>query len=328
MAQFDLDLDELQAYRPPRDEPQDFDAFWSATLDESRQVRRPSKFVAVDTRLRTIQGADVTFSGYAGQPIRGWLLWPAGADGPLPTIVQYLGYGGGRGIPADWLFWASAGFAHFVMDTRGQGAAWLRGDTSDVEPTGTGPQFPGVMTRGILDPATYYYRRLMSDAVLALEAVREHPVVDADRMIVAGVSQGGGLTLVAAALGPRVESKLFAALVDVPFLSHFRRALEVADEAPYAELRGFLRTHRTDAEQVFRTLGYFDVRHFAARASIPALFSVGLEDEITPPSTVYAAFNEYAGPKDIRVWPFSGHEAPEIQQQIEQLDFLVTLGVP
>ena len=33
---------------------------------------------------------------------------------------------------------------------------------------------------------------------------------------------------------------------------------------------------------------------------VPALFSVGLEDEITPPSTVFAAYNEYTGPKDIR----------------------------
>jgi cephalosporin-C deacetylase len=55
-----------------------------------------------------------------------------------------------------------------VVDTRGQGGTWRRGDTSDIEPSGTGPQYPGVMTRGILDPATYYYRRLIADGVLAL----------------------------------------------------------------------------------------------------------------------------------------------------------------
>ena len=37
--------------------------------------------------------------------------------------------------------------------------------------------------------------------------------------------------------------------------------------------------------------------------------SVGLRDDITPPSTVFAAYNHYAGPKEIRVLPYSGHDA-------------------
>ena len=77
----------------------------------------------------TIAASDVTFSGFDGQPIKAWLLHPAGATGPLPTIVEYIGYGGGRGEPVDWLVWASAGYAHLVMDTRGQGGAWRSGDT-------------------------------------------------------------------------------------------------------------------------------------------------------------------------------------------------------
>lgn len=317
MARFDLPLDELLAYRPPRDEPADFDAFWSDTLAESRAVRTPAVATDVDSRLETIRAADVTFSGFAGQPIKAWLLWPAGRTGPLPTVVEYIGYGGGRGRPVDWLVYASAGYAHLVMDTRGQGGNWRSGDTSDIEPTGTGPQFPGVMTRGILDPATYYYRRLMTDAALAVEAARDLPIVDGSRILVAGASQGGGLALSTAALAPGVS----AAIVDVPFLSHYRRAVEVTDEHPYGEIRGFLRSHRRDEDQVFRTLAYFDGRAFAARATIPAMFSVGLEDEITPPSTVFAAYNEYAGPKEIRVWPYSGHEASEADQILERLEF-------
>lgn len=33
-----------------------------------------------------------------------------------------------------------------------------------------------------------------------------------------------------------------------------------------------------------------------------------LMDQTTPPSTVFAAFNAYAGEKDIQVWPYNGHE--------------------
>ncbi len=321
MALVDLPLDELRVYRPPLDEPADFDAFWSATLAESRAKRSPAVVDEVDSHLETIQAFDVTFTGFDGQPIKAWLLHPAGRSGPLPTIVEYIGYGGGRGRPVDWLVWASAGYAHLVMDTRGQGASWRSGDTSDIEATGTGPQVPGVMTRGILDPATYYYRRLMTDAVLAVDAARELPIVDGSRIAVCGASQGGGLALAAAALAPGVVG----AIVDVPFLCHYRRALEVSDVLPYVEIRDFLRSHRLEEAQVFRTLGYFDGRSFAARATVPALFSVGLEDLITPPSTVFAAYNEYAGPKEIRVWPYSGHEAPEADHVLERLDFAARL---
>jgi cephalosporin-C deacetylase len=317
MAQFDLPLDQLRAYRPARDEPADFDAFWASTLAASRAKRVAPVVADVETGLETIAAADVTFSGFDGQPIKAWLLWPAGRTGPLPTMVEYIGYGGGRGQPYEWLLWASAGYAHLVMDTRGQGGTWQGGDTSDIDDSGTGSQAPGVMSRGILGPATYYYRRLMTDAVLAIDAARDIPIVDPDRIVVIGASQGGGLALTVAGLA----EGLAGAVVDVPFLTHFRRALEVTDEHPYGELRLYLRTHRREEEQVFRTLSYFDGRSFAARAMVPAMFSVGLEDEITPPSTVFAAYNEYAGPKEIRVWPFSGHEAPEHEHTAERLAF-------
>lgn len=323
MAQFDLPLDELRVYDPPRVEPPDFDAFWAETIAESRGLGRSPLFAEVATPLRTLAAADVTFSGFGGQPIKGWLIWPRGAAGPLPTIVEFIGYGGGRGLPINWLLWASAGFAHFVMDTRGQGSSWLNGDTPDLDPSGGGPQYPGFMTRGILDPRTYYYRRLISDAVLAVEAASMHELVDRDRIAVAGGSQGGGLGLAAAALAPTVR----AALLDVPFLCHFRRALEVTDDAPYSEIRRYLRAHRMSEQRVFDTLAYVDGRHFAARASVPALFSVGLEDRIAPPSTVFAAYNAYRGPKEIRVWSFSGHEAGELQQPLERLAFLERLGL-
>jgi cephalosporin-C deacetylase len=66
--------------------------------------------------------------------------------------------------------------------------------------------------------------------------------------------------------------------------------------------------HRDQVEAVFRTLAYFDGMNFAVRAQASALFSVGLMDDICLPSTVFAAYNHYAGPKQIRVWPFNQHE--------------------
>ena len=37
MPLYDKPLEELQVYLPERDEPDDFDAFWQTTLDQTRQ---------------------------------------------------------------------------------------------------------------------------------------------------------------------------------------------------------------------------------------------------------------------------------------------------
>lgn len=318
MAFFDLSLDQLQTYKPSRNEPADFDAFWRDTLHTARQFPLDAKFIANDWGLQTVDVFDVTFNGYGGQPIKGWLILPRERQNKLPCVVEYIGYGGGRGFPYNWLLWASAGYAHFVMDTRGQGSVWLHGDTPDIE-DGASPQAPGFMTRGILSPQTYYYRRVFTDAVRAIEATRTHPEIDANKIAVTGTSQGGGITIAVSGLVPEW---IKVAMPDVPFLCHYRRATQLVDTDPYAEIARFCKTHRTQVDTVFNTLAYFDGVNFATRAKASALFSTALMDTTCPPSTVFAAYNYYAGPKQIKVYEFNQHDGGGIHQFAEKLQFL------
>lgn len=316
MALFDLPLSELEHYRPPLTRPDDFDTFWENTLADTRQHPLNAQFTPYDSGLQTVEAFDVTFAGFAGHPIKGWLLLPRERPEALPCVVEYIGYGGGRGLPIDWLVWSSAGYAHLVMDTRGQGSTWLQGDTPD--PAGSAPQHPGFMTRGILEPEQYYYRRLISDAVRAVDAALEHPEINPTRIAVTGRSQGGGLALAVAGLHDKVR----VTMPDVPFLCHFRRATEITDSLPYAEIVRYCKVHRHDVARVFTTLAYVDGMNLAPRANAKALFSVALMDTTCPPSTVFAAYNHYAGEKEIRVWPYNNHEGGQSHHQLEQIDFL------
>ena len=318
MPAFDLPLEELEAFDPAIPEPVDLDAFWASTLAESRSAARAPTWSRVETGLVGAQTYDVTFSGFGGDPVSAWLHLPAGGRGPLPVVVQYIGYGGGRGLAHEAGTWVLSGRAHLIVDTRGQGSGWTVGSTPD--PHGAGPASPGFLTRGILDPQTYYYRRVYTDAVLAIDALADLPRVDASRVAVTGASQGGGIALAVAAL----RDDLSAAMPDVPFLCHFRRAISMVFTDPYAELTRYLKAHRDEVGQAFATLSYFDGALLARRAQAPALFSVALMDEICPPSTVYAAYNAYAGPKDIRVYPYNDHEGGQQFQIAEQLNWLAS----
>lgn len=298
----DLTLDELTRVIPTQVDPDDFDEFWERTLGEARAHALETTVERIDSPIETVEIFDVSFAGFAGQRIRAWLRLPRGASGPLPCIVEFVGYGGGRGLAEDSLFWASAGFAHLQMDTRGQGSSWSIGVTPDV--ASSSPHQPGVMTNGIRSPEDYYYRRLITDAVRAVETADSLPQVDSTRITALGASQGGGLALAVAGLSPIVDSLVSY----VPFLCDFPRAILITDQNPYSEINRYLKVHRLEEKQVLRTLSYVDGVNFARRARATAWFSTALMDAICPPSTVYAAYQVYAGPKDITVWTHNSHE--------------------
>ncbi len=325
MPLLDLPLDELERYRPELVAPADLRERWSATLAEARAHDLALSVVPVDAGLSAIEAYDVTFAGFGGDPVRAWYTRPAGVAQALPAIVEYNGYGGGRGLVHEHLMWAASGYAHLFMDTRGQGSAWgAGGETPDRAGTAAeagAPSHPGFMTRGVLDFDSYYFRRLITDAVRAVDAVRALPGVDAETVTLTGGSQGGGLTLAVAGL----VDGLAAVMPDVPFLCHFRRAVDTSPSDPYGEIERYLAVHRGKVEQVFRTLSYVDGVHLGAMATAPALFSVALMDPICPPSTVFAAYHAYGGPATIEVYPFNGHEGGQGHQQVRQQQWLRTV---
>jgi len=312
----DMPLEQLREYRGAVPEPDDFDAFWARTLADSRGAGGKVELTPVETPLRGIDVFDTTFPGFGGDPVKAWLRVPHGLDGPAPVVVEFVGYGGGRGFAMENLLYAASGYVHLHMDTRGQGSGWSVGDTPDPWPSG--PQATGVMTKGVLDPKTYYYRRLIVDSVRAVDAAVGLACADSTRVAVVGASQGGGLALAAGALAPVVT----AVSACVPFLCDFQRAIEVTDAPPFSELTGYLACHRDQADAVFRTLSYVDGVNFARRAHAPLHMSVGLMDEVVPPSTVFAAYNNYAADKDLAVWRHNGHEGGGHLDDLATLDLL------
>ena len=175
-----------------------------------------------------------------------------------------------------------------------------------------------MMTKGITNPGTYYYRRFFTDGVRAVDFAANLPEVDPSRIAVMGGSQGGGAALAVAGLSDKVA----AVLSDVPFLCHYRRATTLVDSMPYKEIGNYLSIHRDSEDIVFNTLSYFDGVNFAKRITAPGIISVALMDSICPPSTVYAAINHMPNRPQVEVYPYNGHEGGGSYEILKQLAWL------
>lgn len=167
MPLLDLPLPELLEYRSATSAPSALADFWRQALASARaSASEPMLTRYEPATYGALTAFDVTFSGADGHPIRAWYLRPAEAgDTPLACRVTFIGYGGGRDLPAAHALYPACGYAAFVMDTRAQGGTWAAGDTADRGAGSSGPEHPGVMSRGIATPETYYYRRLYADVI-------------------------------------------------------------------------------------------------------------------------------------------------------------------
>ena len=314
MASIDWPLEQLVEYQPALSVAPDFNAFWDAQLAQSRQAPLNGEFVEIGDSLPLAKVYDVAFDGADGVRVRGWFLTPREVKKPLPAVVQFIGYTGGRDFPHALAAHVLNGFWAFIMDSRGQG-----GNTGMKVDTSHGAQ-SGFITHGILDKNEYYFRNFYLDTVRAVELVCGRPEVDAQRVGAIGGSQGGALTIACASLSDKVA----VMAPDVPWLSHFRRSVDIA-VGPYGEITNFLKRWPEKIEQAFHTLSYFDNMNLVTRTKVrQAYYSVGLWDDICPPSTVYASYNHLpvAVKKSIEIYPYNGHEGGGNLHQQRKLKWL------
>lgn len=328
----DMPLDDLRAYRPQVRVPDDFEDFWRRTLAEADQHDLNVRLEPVDNRQALVDAYEVTYAGFGGADIKAWLIVPGRTRGPLPTVVSYLGYSCGRGIPFA-SHWVAAGFANLIMDTRGQGwnTATIFEPTADADLQAGAAGAPGHMTRGIHSPDDYYYRRVYIDALRAVQAAQTLDLVDPTRVVVQGGSQGGGLSIAAAGLASMAGVSLAGAMIDVPFLCHFERAITLADAGPYPEISRLASARPGFLDRMLETLSYVDGVNLARWAEVPAIFSVALMDPVCPASTVFAAYNAWSDRHEetpeqvIKVYPHNGHEGGREIQTWECLGWLQEL---
>jgi len=294
-----MSLEQMRQYKPSLYREADFESYWEGTIAEALKQPLNQELVPYDFPARKLQCYAVRFDGYQGGRLAGWYVRPE-ARGKFPGVCIYHGYSGRAPRPIEMLYLASQGMGVLSLDCRGQ-----NGQSQDATVYGQGHQ-SGWMTLGIRDPRQYYYRYVFADAVRALELLATREEVDANRLAITGISQGGGITLAVAALSQRPV----LALADIPYLCDYRRAIAITPNGPYPEIPAFLKTFPNLYDQAVRTLSYADNLNLAPWITCRTVILNCLWDDICPPSTIFAAYNHITAEKQIEIYPFHKHEVP------------------
>ncbi|WP_164667745.1 acetylxylan esterase [Virgibacillus doumboii] len=306
----DLPLDELRTYKPELvNKPESFDEFWDEQKRKINQISPEVSLKARDYPVPTVEVMDIVIESWDQTPIKGILVKPESVN-ECPVIVSYHSYTGYRGLPADYIKWLTLGAAVVAFDIRGQG------DSPDFANYPNGSRVPGWMLHDILDADNYYYTNVYRDLILQLNWIKslDFPVKPT-KIGVMGSSQGGGIAIAAAGLNNDIDF----CIADWPFLSHFERALYVARSGSYLEILNYFKFNdpqNKTYDQVMNTLGYIDSVHFSESITCPTLMAIGLEDDKTPPSTVFAVYNHLqTDDKQIEVYPQFGHEVNPFHEE-------------
>ena len=310
--------------------PADFDEFWQERMAEADAQELSWELVGAS---RAQGGADLAALAHAHVPCELYDLWFYGMGGArlhakylvptqalaatqapegepcasVPLVLQFHGYPGTSRSWLEQMSYVGMGMAILAFDCPGQG-----GPGDDVGGY-KGTTVSGHIVAGLDgDPAGLYYVRCHQDIRILCRVVRELKGIDLSRVYVNGASQGGGLGIATCALNPELVSR---AAILYPFLSDYRRVCELgADEIAYEGLRYYTRWFDpcgARADETFAKLAYIDSVSFAHLVRCEVLFGTGLADNVCPPPTQCAVYNNLVCPKRRVLFPDFGHE--EIQ---------------
>lgn len=289
---------DLYEYLPPLTKRPDFDDFWKTTIELSRSIPLNPQMDLYDYPSSYVKVYSISYNGFDETRIHGWFIVPQFVNKEkLPCVINYHGFTGDRGMPADFMQLITMGVSVLSVDCRDQ-----CGNTGNSAHYSSGST-QSVVCKGILDKNEYYFRAVYMDCVKAIDFAASQLVVDCSRIIISGGSQGGALGMAVCAL----DNRPYLAMLDVPSNSNIEKRIE-GRHGSFSCITDYLKKFPQRTEQAFETLSYFDTMNMADKIKCRILASVALKDDICPAKLYFASYNRITSTKEIKIYPFNGHE--------------------
>ncbi|MBO0949147.1 acetylxylan esterase [Fibrella forsythiae] len=289
--------------KPTVTSPADFRQFWETAKADLAKVPIDARLTLLPERCtEKVNVYHVNLqnwgpSNWQGAPSRlyGILCVPKG-EGTFPALLQVPG-AGTRPYYGD-VANAEKGVVTFQIGIHG---IPVNMDPAVYTSLASGA-FQNYQFFNLDDRDRYYYKRVYLGCVRSVDFLASLPQVNPDRIAVTGGSQGGALSIVTAALDPRIKvlGAFYPALSDMTGYLNGR-----AGGWPHM-FTGATAEWTNKADKI-KTVGYYDVVNFARLLNVPGRYSWGFNDEVCPPTSTYSAYNVITAPKSLELFEDTGH---------------------
>lgn len=275
----------------PLDAKADLESFWAESREMLDKVAPKYKLTLLKDRSTGEKNIyHVEMMSFGNTKIEGFYAVPK-AVGKYPAIAYFMGYGSDPWYPDTN---GDPGFACFVLSVRGQGIQKATSAYGDW------------IVWGLENKENYYYRGAFMDLVRSIDFLVSRPEVDADKIVAEGGSQGGAFTIAACALDKRIK----AAAPTVPFLSDYKDYFRIVGW-PRSSFETYLNANAGSSwDAIYDVLTYFDIKNLAPWIECPVFMAAGLQDEVCPPHTNFAAYNQIKSEKQYVIYHDQGHGTP------------------
>jgi cephalosporin-C deacetylase len=276
----------------PYSKPEDFLEFWEETLAEALSFPlQVSNFKLNSFDSPTHKVDTFSFVGISGESRHGWVAYPEGGRN-LPGFLWVPPYGRESKLPDE--YGTRPGMVSLSFNLHGETP--FHQEKYVIE--------RGYMSQGADTPYTWVYRQIFQDCVIGLRILQAQVQVDADRLGVSGMSQGGGISTWLGAWVPFVK----AVCADMPFMCGIGHTVQnYAYRYPLKEIQDFIDSIPVGEARVQNTMSYFDTVFQAEHCQVPTHFSVGLKDPSCRPPNVQMAFDALTGTKHLETLDW-GHD--------------------
>lgn len=285
--------------------PDDFDAFWAAQKAKLAAVPMKPVLTPMKSPDPKIECFDVQIPCVGPRPVSGYFGRPVGAaPKSLPAILHVHG----AGVRSSNLGAALGGarMKFLSLDINAHGIP--NGKPDQFYKDLNNGELKGYSSAGRDDREKCYFLGMFLRLTRAMEFLTSQPEWDGKVLMVEGGSQGGGQSIAAAGLDPRVT---FIAAGVPAICDHSGKAIKRINGWPKLVPD---KDGKPDPKSL-QAARYFDAMNFAARAKAEAIISVGFIDGTCPPTSVYAAYNNLQGKKQMVIEPLMGHaSSPAIQK--------------
>lgn len=275
--------------------PEGLSDFWKRKKHLSDQIPIELKWHHEETIGSSVVVRHFSITGFTGNRVYGYVMMPLSRD-QIPCVIHHHGYMYHGGDIREHMPFVEDGYAVITFDFRGQSGKSIDNMTYEHGDH-------RLMTRGIDHPDHYYMVYAYMDAYRILQMAKTLDEIDRTRLIIHGVSQGGGVALAVSAL----DDSVFLTLADVPSYSYLPGRLETRNGS-IAEIASYVDEGKIGKEVALHTLNHIDIVHLSPWITSPVIVSTGLKDHVCPDAYFMPSYERIHTEKLIYRYPEAGHE--------------------